>query len=126
VLPVQNQALTLPIREKRKVEESPKQPSKRTKEDIQDILNKANQALQKAERLEKALLKPKETNQAKRANTESKKARKATLSLWHQRFRHISEKAVRFLLKDIYKEELTPNHPIGALKEHFQGCELYL
>ena len=134
---VQNQALVLQESRKRKVSFEPsKQPSKRAKidleslKDIQGILERADQALEKAKRLEEALIKankavqqamPKEktTKEVK----EVKRAKRATLSLWHQRLGHISEKATRFLLKDIYRDELAPNHPIGALEEHFTKCE---
>src|SRR6266516_4388604 len=54
---------------------------------------------------------------------EVKRVKRVTLLLWHQRLSYISEKATRFLLKDIYRDELAPNHPIGALEEHFTKCE---
>ena len=126
---VVNQALVTQTT-KRKTEEASKQASKRRKttEDIQSLIKQAEQALFQAKTLEKALQKAAGFNshnisQQNKAQKEAKKAKKATLSLWHQRMGHISEKAVRYLLKDIYSEELTPNHPIGALEEHFTKCE---
>jgi len=80
---------------------------------LEEALKRANQALQKANKYKRA---DKET-------LEAKKAKKATLSLWHQRLGHISEKAVRHLLKEVYLNEITPKHPVRALDEHFRLCE---
>ena len=66
---------------------------------------------------------PNKENPTFKEQQEIKRAQRATLSLWHQRLGHISEKAVRYLLKDVFNEGTTPNHPIGALEEHFQKCE---
>src|SRR2546430_271803 len=58
---------------------------------IEDLINEANKALQKVKHLEEDLKALRKANKYKRADKqtlEAKKAKKATLSLWHQRLGH--------------------------------------
>ena len=86
----------------------PSEQSKRIKH-LEEALSKANEALEKA----KAPAPSKEKREAD-------KARRATLSLWHQRLGHVNERVIKYLLKDLYHES---GNPIGALEEHFRKCE---
>ena len=78
---------------------------------LEEALSKAKEALQKAKA-------PAPTKVQKKAD----KAKRATLSLWYQRLRHVSKRVIKYLLKDIYHES---RNPIGVLKDHFRKYEPY-